>query len=104
METKKYFPAGESSWQWTGFWKEATKMLQFLFRLGEKSSPDPMLSSQVSPVSGLLAASDLPWAGRRTQSGVALPKMSLCLLGLCGRPVPRGETSALLVFTDSLLR
>lgn len=48
METKKYFPAGESSWQWTGFWKEATKMLQFLFRLGEKSSPDPMLSSQVS--------------------------------------------------------
>lgn len=59
METKKYFPAGESNWQWIGFWKEATKMLQSLFRLGEKSSPDLMLLSQVSPVSGLLVASDV---------------------------------------------
>lgn len=60
METKKYFPAGESNWQWIGFWKEATKMLQFLFRLGEKSSPGLMLLSQVSPGSGLVIASDVP--------------------------------------------
>lgn len=46
-------------------------MLQFLFLPGEKSSPDPMLSSQVSSVSCSLVASMHTWAGYLAPSDVA---------------------------------